>query len=339
MEKQRPLPYNARTMKKRQWITPLGFAVSILLLYLSLKGIRLHDIWETLKRADLRYAFLPLLCISGAASGASYRWARVSGTDVHFRETFAALLIGLFINNVLPARIGELARGYVLSRKKGFTFTYALSTVLVDRFFDLTGLLLLVFFFFPKQQLPPRISQGIYLIIGLAIVCVAGILILSRERFANRLSSKLMKVETSFLTRFAKTILGIQENLKRITSPLLLLLFVAISFSTWFCMSLALYAVILALHVSVPFVCVPFVCALLNMGITIPSSPGYIGLYQFLLVYLLSLFGVPKYEAFTVSVLYHASWYVPYTIIGFLLLLREHLKIRDIRRLNEATAD
>jgi uncharacterized protein (TIRG00374 family) len=148
-----------------------------------------------------------------------------------------------------------------------------------------------------------------------------------------------MKVETSFLTRFAKTILGIQENLKRITSPLLLLLFVAISFSTWFCMSLALYAVILALHVSVPFVCVPFVCALLNMGITIPSSPGYIGLYQFLLVYLLSLFGVPKYEAFTVSVLYHASWYIPYTIIGFLLLLREHLKIRDIRRLNEATAD
>ncbi len=326
-------------MKKRQWITLLGFAISLLLLYLSLKDIRLHDILETLRHADLKYVFLPLLFIFGAASGASYRWARVSGTDVHFRETFTALIIGLFINNVLPARIGELARAYVLSRKKGFTFTYSFSTVLVDRFFDLTGLLLLTFFFFPKQQFPPRISQGIYLIIGLAIVCIVGILILSRERFANHLSSKLMKVEKSFLTRFAKTILGIQENLKRITSPLLILLFAAISFSTWFCMSLALYAVILALNISVPFVCIPFVCALLNMGITIPSSPGYIGLYQFLLVYLLSLFGVPKYEAFAVSLLYHASWYIPYTIIGFLLLLREHLKIRDIRRLNEPAAD
>ena len=322
-------------MKRRQWITLLGFAISLLLLYLSLKDIMLHDILETLKRADLKYAFLPLLFILGAASGASYRWARVSGTDVHFRETFTALIIGLFVNNVLPARIGELARGYVLSRKKGFTFTYAFSTVLVDRFFDLTGLLLITFFFFPKQQLPPRISQGIYLIIGLAMVCVAGILVLSRERFANHVSSRLMKVERSFLTRFAKTILSIQENLKRITSPLLILLFAAISFSTWFCMSVALYMVILALNISVPFVCVPFVCALLNMGITIPSSPGYIGLYQFLLVYLLSLFGVPKYEAFAVSVLYHASWYIPYTIGGFLLLLREHLKIRDIRRLNE----
>jgi glycosyltransferase 2 family protein len=329
------MPYNAKVMKRRQWITLLGFAISILFLYLSLKDIRLRDIWDTLKHANLKYAFLPLIFIFAAASGASFRWARVSGTDVHFHETFTALLIGLFVNNVLPARIGELARGYVLSRKKGFSFTYGLSTVFVDRFFDLTGLLLLTFFFFPKRELPPRVSQGIYLLIGLAIVCIAGILVLSRERFANHISSRLMKVEKSFLTRFAKTILGIQENLKRITSPLLILLFVAISFSTWFCMSVALYMVILALGVKIDFVYVPFVCALLNMGITIPSSPGYIGLYQFLLVYLLSLFGVPKYEAFAVSILYHASWYIPYTIIGFLLLLREHLKIRDIQRLNE----
>ncbi|HVN23864.1 MAG TPA: lysylphosphatidylglycerol synthase transmembrane domain-containing protein [Syntrophorhabdales bacterium] len=322
-------------MTRRQWVTPLGFAISILFLCLSLKDIMLRDIIETLKHANLKFAFLPLLCIAGAASGASYRWARVSGTEVRFRETFTALMIGLFVNNVLPARIGELARGYVLSRKKGFTFTYAFSTVLVDRFFDLTGLLFLTFLFFPKRELPPRISQGISLIIGLAVVCVIGILVLSREGVATHLSSRLMKIEKSFLTRFAKTILGIQENLKRITSPLLILLFAVISFSTWFCMSLALYMVILALNVSVPFVYVPFVCALLNMGITIPSSPGYIGLYQFLLVYLLSLFGVPKYEAFAVSLLYHASWYIPYTILGFILLMREHLKLRDIRRLNE----
>jgi len=43
---------------------------------------------------------------------------------------------------------------------------------------------------------------------------------------------------------------------------------------------------------------------------------------------------VPKYEAFAVSLLYHASWYIPYTILGFILLMREHLKLRDIKRLN-----
>jgi uncharacterized protein (TIRG00374 family) len=183
--------------------------------------------------------------------------------------------------------------------------------------------------------LPSRISQGIYLILGLLMVCIIGILILSREGVANHLSSRLIKVEGSFLARFARTILDIQENLKRITSPLLIIGCVTISFCTWFCMSLALYMVILALGISVPFRYIPFVCALLNMGLTIPSSPGYVGVYQFLLVYLLSIFGVPKHEAFAASVLYHASWYVPYTLIGFLLLLREHLRIKDIRQLKE----
>jgi hypothetical protein len=34
-----------------------------------------------------------------------------------------------------------------------------------------------------------------------------------------------------------------------------------------------------------------------------------------------------------VSILYHASWYVPYTVVGFSLSLREHLKIGDMRKL------
>jgi len=321
------------SMNKRKLVTLLGFALSIFFLYLSLRGIRIDDIWQTLKRADARFILLALLFIGTAICGSSFRWARVAGTSVLFRDTFTALLIGLFINNVLPARLGELARGYALSRKKNSSFTYSLSTVMADRFFDLTGLLLLTFIFFPKQQLPPQVSKGLYLVLGLLVACIIGILVFSRERFVGHLSTKLMKVERSFLKRFAKTILDVQENLKRITSPLLLVLFIAISFGTWFLMSLALYATTLALGVSVPFQYIPFVCALLNMGITVPSSPGYVGLYQFLLVYLLSLFGVPKHEGFATSVLYHASWYIPYTIVGFSLLVREHMRIRDIQQL------
>jgi uncharacterized membrane protein YbhN (UPF0104 family) len=51
------------------------------------------------------------------------------------------------------------------------------------------------------------------------------------------------------------------------------------------------------------------------------------------LVYLLSIFGVPKPDGFAISVLYQASWYVPYTVAGFFFSLREHLRVRDIRRL------
>ncbi len=325
-----------RPMKKRTFVTIFGFTVSIVLLYFSLRGIEFRQIWATIRRANPLLASLPLVFIATAICLSSFRWSKVSGSNVRFRETFAALLIGMFINNVLPARLGEVARGYVLCRKKKLSFTYAFSTVLLDRFFDLTGLLLMTLLsllFLPRGILPQTVSRGIYVIIGLVALCVFFMILLSRQSFANRLAERFAGVEKSFLAKLGKRIIEIQENLSRIGSPLTIVLFVLISFFTWLSMSVALWIVTVALGIPVPFACIPFVCALLNMGIIIPSSPGYVGLYQFLLVYLLSIFGVPKYEGFTISILYHASWYIPYTVVGFALLLREHLRIKDIRRL------
>lgn len=320
-------------MKRHTFISILGFVISIVLFYFSLKGIHFREIWETLKRTNPAFAALPLVFIATAICLSSFRWSRIAGPTVSFKDTVAAMLIGMFINNVLPARLGEVARGYVLAHKKGFSFTYAFSTVLLDRFFDLTGLLLITFIFFPSASLPHRVSQGINIIIGVLVLCVLMIILLSRESFANHLSERFTTIEKSFLSKFAKRVIEIQENLKRIGSPLTIIFFVIISFLTWLSMSVALYLVILTLGVKVPFICIPFVCALLNIGITVPSSPGYVGVYQFLLVYLLSIFGVPRYEGFTISILYHASWYIPYTVVGFLFLLKEHLRIKDIQRM------
>jgi uncharacterized protein (TIRG00374 family) len=321
-------------MKKRNFITILGFALSIVLLCFALKGVEFHEIWTTLKRTKPALALTPLFFIACAICLSSYKWSRIAGARVRFRETFVAMLIGMFANNVLPARLGELARAYVLSHKKNLSFTYSLASVALDRFFDLTGLLLLTLLFFPRTSLPRAVSEAIYVIIGVLLFCVFLIILLSREGFTNRINTKLMTIEKSFVSRFAKRILEVQENLRRINSPLSIVYLVVISGCAWLCMSIALYLVILSLGIhSVSFRVIPFVCALLNFGISIPSSPGYVGVYQFLLVYLLSIFGVAKYEGFTISLLYHASWYVPYTVVGFSFSLREHLRVRDIRTL------
>jgi len=327
------MAYNAWTVTKGRILSILGFVVSALLLFFSLKGVQGKEIWLTLQKADTMLLLVPLAFIFSAVTICSFRWSRIAGNGTRVRETFVSLLIGLFVNNVLPVRIGELARGYVLSKKKGLSFAYAFSTVLLDRFFDLTGLLLLTFLFFPSQSLPPHVSQAIRLLVGLLIVCVGLFIVLSQERIANRISSRLVRLETSFLKRFAQRILEIQENLKRIGSPLTILFLIALSFCTWLSMAVALYFVTRTLGVHVPFASIPFVCALLNMGLTIPSSPGYVGVYHYLLVYLLSIFGVPKAEGFTVSLLYHASWYIPYTLLGFIFLVTENIKVKEIRGL------
>ena len=324
-------------MKKHKIVTIIGFLISILMLYLSLKGIEFRQLFATLKNADTRFVFLPLLCILLSLVLCSYRWSKVVGNEVRFRDAFVSVMIGLFINNVLPARIGEIARGYALARRRGISFAYSVTTVFVDRFFDLVGLLIITFIFLPEDSLPSSIAKAIYMLLGLFIVCTTLLIILSREGVADRLADRLARVNKPFIARFSKRILEIQQNLRRISSPLNLIYFIAIAVITWLSMSTGLYFAMLALGVKIAFVKVPFICALLNMGLVIPSSPGYIGVYQFLLVYLLSIFNVPKYEAFAVSLLFHASWYLPYNIFGSIFLMKEHLKIQDIQKLEDKT--
>ena len=100
-----------------------------------------------------------------ACTLSSYRWSKMVGNGACFRDTFIALFSGLFINNVLPARIGEIARGYVLSKRTGLSFTYSVTTVFVDRFFDLIGLLIITFitlFFLPEAYPAQEVKWAIY---------------------------------------------------------------------------------------------------------------------------------------------------------------------------------
>src|SRR5438094_877532 len=64
-----------------------------------------------------------------------------------------------------------------------------------------------------------------------------------------------------------------------------------------------------------------FVTAVVNLGVAIPSSPGYVGTYQWLCVSALAVFGVPPSEAFALSVISHAVWFVPSSLAGLLLLV------------------
>jgi len=241
---------------------------------------------------------------------------------------------------VLPARIGEVARGYMLSKRTGISFTYALTTVLVDRFFDLVGLLIITLIalrFLPKHSLPYMIWFGIYMLLILLVACIILLIVLSREKFAFKISRLLTGINRPFISQLAKRVLEIQENLNRINSPANLVYFILIAVTMWLLMSTALYFTMLMLSIKIGFIVAVFICALINMSLIIPSSPGYVGYYQGAFCLLLPIFGITKDEALTTSLVFQATWYIPYTILGGMLSIKEHLKIKDIQKLEEKT--
>lgn len=321
-------------MIRQKVVKLFGAALSVLLFYLAVRGLKLELILETLKKIHLKLLFVPLFFIILSCLISATKWSRIVGYGVKIREAFVSLLIGLFINNVLPARIGEIVRAYVLSKKRSISFSYSVSTVLLDRFFDLVGLLLLTFVFFPRSTLPPRISKILVALVAFMLVCVGILISATRENFLARVIERITKKGKRQPETVIKRILEIHENLKRINSPSNIFYLSFLSFFQWLCMSISLYLVIRAFDVSINPFYVPFVCALLNMGITFPSSPGYVGLYQFLLVYLLSLFGVSKHEGLSISLIYHAAWYVPYNVLGLIFIATEQLKFRELSKVN-----
>ena len=113
----------------------------------------------------------------------------------------------------------------------------------------------LAFVFSEKAFHPPY--RSIYILIALLIVCVGCIILLSRERFANKLAGMSQRIRRPLFTKLTERVFKIQENLKRINSPFNLLLTVTISFCTWFSMTIALYLVILMLGIQVDFCHVP----------------------------------------------------------------------------------
>ncbi len=327
-------------MKKHQIITIAGFVISIVLLYFALRGVQYREIYNTLRGTDIRYIFISVPCIFLCCTFCSYRWSKIAGQGTRFRDAFIALFSGLFINNVLPARIGEIARGYVLSKRTGLSFTYSVTTVLLDRFFDLVGLLIITFItfiFIPWDLLPEQVKLVVLLLIALLLFCIGLIFILSRKSFANKVAKKLREVKKPFLSSLAKPLLDIQENLSRINSPLNLICYIALAVATWFSYSATLYLTMLMLDVKLSFMTVSFVCAGVNLGLIIPSSPGYVGVYQWLFRTLLTIFAISNEKALAVSILFQATWYIPYTIVGAVFFMKEHLKIKDIQNLEDNT--
>jgi uncharacterized membrane protein YbhN (UPF0104 family) len=117
--------------------------------------------------------------------------------------------------------------------------------------------------------------------------------------------------------------------------------FVPIFLSTvliWLLFALSIWTGLRAAHLDLPLAASWTVLAFLGLGVSLPSSPGYVGVVQAATVLALALFSVPRTEALSFSLLIHASQFVPVTLYGIILLLVEHVSLSDATRTTEASA-
>ncbi|MGH7809897.1 MAG: lysylphosphatidylglycerol synthase transmembrane domain-containing protein, partial [Candidatus Binatia bacterium] len=149
--------------------TVLGVAVSALLLYLAARNVRSAEILPLLGQVNYFFLALAGACALLAIWLRAWRW-RYLIPDSETMKTgnlFSATMIGFMGNNLLPLRIGDLARAYIAAKKENVTASAILATVVIERLLDVFAILAMLSVIFFHMPLPRWIANGFLIMLAL----------------------------------------------------------------------------------------------------------------------------------------------------------------------------
>ncbi len=200
-------------MKNPRLQLAFGIALSLVFLYLALRGVDPHDLWMAVSSFNWWWAvpFIALTLFSMWLRAWRWRYFLLPTADLSTARLFGPMMAGFAMNGLLPARLGEFARAYVLGRKENLPFSRIFGTIVVERIFDMFILLGLLVYVFSTLEINPEISYpystrgemsrlvlaGIALVIG-AILLAIGLGALKRFRRENS-KRHLAIISKSFL--------------------------------------------------------------------------------------------------------------------------------------------
>jgi uncharacterized protein (TIRG00374 family) len=311
----------------------VGLALGVLLLALAFRGVDPSSLMAALAKTDPTLVILALATVAATMGAKAHRWGLLfypSHRDLRFGRLLSALLIGQMMNSLLPARLGELARAYLIGETEGQHKLFALGTIVVEKLLDGLMLLLLLALLFLLMPLPdwlriPGATTGLALA-GL----LAAILLLTgqRERILGAMDRLCQLVP--FLERFGlrQRLAVLADGLSSLRATDVNTRLLAWSVGIWVLAALTNYLTLLALRIEAPLLLASlFVLVVIHIGLVIPSSPARIGVFHYLCVLSLSVFGVEGSLALAYGFVLHFIVVLPIIFVGLFFLWRENLSL------------
>lgn len=313
-----------------------GLVFSTLLVYLSVRGIDFQGMAEGFRTIHYGYVLPTLALLLIMQVLRSFRWGLILSplAKIDQLSLFSVTSVGFLAIVAIPARLGELARPYLITKKSDLKMSSALGTIIVERVLDsLTVLVIAVFvlFFIP---LPPWLVRAsvLFLLATLALLAVMILMILKQEaslRILAMLSGKLPARYAEGLNRLIRHVL---QGFRIMVNPALLASVTGLSILIWLIDVLVIYLLFLAFGFQLPVAAAFVLMIILIIGIAIPTAPGFIGNWHYFCILGLSLFGIPRTEALTFAIIYHALSIGIVVILGLAFLPFNRFSIADLRR-------
>ncbi len=327
------------SIHKNKWVhLAIGFAITAACLAWAVRDVDWPEVGRQFSNA--RYETIPLYLIALTAfyvlKAIRWKWILLPLKVVPARRAASPMMIGFMGNNVLPARLGELFRVFILSRQEKIPVAAVFSSVAIERVLDVLTVLSLVGAGMLVVQDLPAVFVDRFFYIGVGAIVVAMVLVLAviwidqAVRLARWMIGHL-PLGTGLKHKLTELIVAAAEGTGVLRRGRLLGLLVLNSIVQWSCNGIMILISLWSFGVEVPFPATLILLGVLVFAVTIPTSPGFFGAIQVAFVETLKIFDVSANAAFAASIYYHLLQYAAVTAVGFWYLGRSGFSLERLQ--------
>src|SRR5574342_674046 len=325
----------------KKWQFWVGVLISIVFIWLALRGLRLDEFWDSVKKANYFWLIPGIAVYFVGVWVRAWRWHYLLGPikKVPTATMFPITTIGYMGNNIYPARAGEVLRAVILKRKEGVSVSASLATIIVERIFD--GVVMLAFVFVNLPELAKLKGSSGFVgniqqvaVIGTGVFMGALLVFLLAAMFPRVTAQAGSRMIDLFLPerlreRTAELMHRFLDGLASLRSPFNVLMVFFTSVLIWLLETGKYWFVMHAFPFQVSFFALMLMNGIVNLATTIPSAPGYIGTFDAPGIAVLTAYGVDQATAAGYTLVLHGSLWLPITLLGAYFLAREGIKWSD----------
>ncbi len=325
----------------------LGILVTVVCLGLAVYGVNFAELRNALAGANYALIVPALLLWLVGYIVRTLRWrAILAGSPVgSLTELFGVLMVGFATNNLLPARLGEFARAYLLRRRTGLRKTFVLASIFLERIFDGLALVAVIVVISTLVDLPNsarNLEVGALILFG-GVAC-AVFVVLYRSELVARIVALVTRPLPARISAFVNGAFGsFVHGLSSMRRPKVVastsLLSVVVWGIEWAAYMFVVSAFNLGLSPLQQAAACAFLLVVVNLGIMLPAAPGYVGTFQFFAVSALAVWDVPRESALAVAIVAHLTQYALVTAIGLVFFGREHVSLRTVANVSRDDGD
>jgi uncharacterized protein (TIRG00374 family) len=302
----------------------VAVVVTLALSYVAFRGIDFSIAWHGLRTSDLWWLLAAVAAFALGNLARSLRWRSlfIRGRRPPLRPIANAMMVGYLYNNILPARAGEAARVVVLAQRSSTPPTEIVATVLLERLYDVIGILVI---FFAAEPWMPQVSWFkdaalAALALSALIAASAAVLAIHGDRPVRLLLSPLRRLPLLSDARIEQTVSELTHGLSGLRHRGTALEALLWTIAAWMLTALCAYLVSLAFHLQLSPSCGVLVAVAVGLGMIIPSPPAAVGVFEAAALIALKTYGIPHSSALPYALALHIVNFVPFVIVGGFLI-------------------